>query len=96
MSDIGAGIPIGMSIGIGAGIGIGKKGARDEISKSIREFSSTNKITIEDLNGKSVSTEEFITEVIGKHEMNKKLTIVLLVAGTVLLLLGVLVFFLMK
>ena len=39
---------------------------------------------------------EFIAEVAGKQEENKKQMVLILVRGTVLFILGVVVFFLMK
>ena len=98
MSDLAAGIPIGMSIGIGAGIGIGSKKAKKEIAQQIREMSSTHDIKIKKPDGQYLAIDDFINELgagdSGKEEQNK--TLIVTAIGILILLAGILAFFLIQ
>jgi len=98
MSDLAAGIPIGMSIGIGAGIAIGKKSAQKEMAKKIQELNATHDIKVKKASGQYMAIEEFI-EAIGavketSEDKNKMLIIVAI--GILVLLGGILAFFMVQ
>ena len=96
MSDLAAGIPIGMSIGIGAGIGIGKKIGQKEIAKKITELSSNHEISIKKPDGNFMAIVEFIN-ILGIAEESakeRKSYNVLLLAGIIVFVLAVVIYFL--
>lgn len=93
MSDMAAGIPIGMAIGIGAGVGIGIKQARD----NLREYVEQNAIILQDQTGQSIPIETFLDEAMEtENPKTKKILRVFLVLGIATFVLGVAVYFFMK
>ncbi len=93
MSDMAVGIPIGFGAGFATGIASGQKKALDKVEKNIRYFTLTHRITIQNERGQSVSVEEFITEVVRRHEeKSRRVIIVKLVIAGLLLLLGIAMF----
>ena len=91
MSNIAAGIPIGLAIGLGTGIGIGKKKAHD----SLREYSEQHNITIQNEEGQPVSIDDFLDEALRMSDTrNKKVLFIISLVLGLLLLLGIVVFFL--
>ncbi|KAA3617084.1 MAG: hypothetical protein D8M58_04190 [Calditrichaeota bacterium] len=98
MSDLAAGIPIGMSIGIGAGIAIGKKSGQKEVGEKIKQLSTNHEIRVKKPDGNYMSLEEFINEIaifdVSENE-KKKMNIMILV-GVIILLIGILTFFLVN
>lgn len=68
MSNLAAGIPIGLAIGIGSGmatgIGAGKATAKKEISERIREYAATHTMIVTDGSGTPVDLETFIQDIV--------------------------------
>lgn len=71
-----AGIGAGIAIGIGAGMAAGQKKARDDFERNFRALSATHNIRIEDPNGKAVTQDAFLEEML-KTELSKNKKIVL-------------------
>ena len=86
MSNMATGIPVGLAIGIGAGFASGKKQARDEIEKNVREFLLNHTITIKDQNGQSLSIDEFIITILKEAGMGKKVKLGIIIGVSVLVL----------
>lgn len=69
MSNLAAGIPIGLAIGIGSGmatgIGAGKAAGKKEVAEAIRAYAATHTIQVTGSGGTAVILEEFISAVTG-------------------------------
>ena len=69
MSNLAAGIPIGLAIGIGSGmatgIGAGKAAGKKEVAEAIRAYAATHTIQVTGTDGTAVMLEDFISEVTG-------------------------------
>ncbi len=95
MSNIAAGIPLGLAIGMGSGIAIGiasgKKAASDEIAGNIREFAATHRINVEGPEG-HLALDQFIEKVCptegGNSVAQRKKLVIVTILGMVVVLAG--------
>ena len=59
--NFGAGMGAGMGVGMGSGIAVGVATGRQRTIEQIREYISTNGLTINDPSGQEVDIEEFLS-----------------------------------
>lgn len=98
MSDLAAGIPIGLAAGMGTGIAIGigsgKQQGKKEIADAIRAYAATHDIRITGSSGAAITLEDFLTDVTTTTppctmDAASKKQMVWLILGILILLTGV-------
>lgn len=102
MSNLAAGIPIGLAAGIGSGIaigtGAGKAAAKKEISERIREYAATHTMIVTDGSGTTIDLDNFIEDIVqlpesGPQPSSVRKTAFWVILGTLVAVAGALVLF---
>ena len=88
-----AGMGAGFAIGIGAGIAAGRRRSREAVLTYIKE----QQLTVQTREGRALDPEDLFDRAVGpvlsSEEKNRKLLIVLVLAGVLFLTAGVLAYF---
>jgi hypothetical protein len=96
--SLGAGMAVGMGAGMGAGISVGVAAGRKQALEKIRDYARTQGATVQNAGGKPLDWDEFLDEaLVGGAGARANTALVLgLLAGLGLVVLGLILFFLLR